>query len=195
MTMWLDVMVQVVIPCHFCLHSCFFFFKPATVWDSCVRTDSCQERGTSCHQQPQEVDAAAACGKKPGASIVFVKTILSPKASVWYYWDYSWLIQPFWREHSVWLPQRNVLCRQSRLKLKLLCPFCRMNFFFLLVIMCTDADFHSWEFCFTCNLIVSLSGWSSPPHWMSAWWSVSRWGWCLSWGPGVVLSRCVWCRW
>ncbi len=33
----------------------------------------------------------------------------------------------FWREHSVWLPQRNVLCRacQSRLKLKLPCPFCK----------------------------------------------------------------------
>lgn len=42
----------------------------ATVWNGRVWTDNCQERGSSCHRQHQEVDAAAACGKEPGEIIV-----------------------------------------------------------------------------------------------------------------------------
>lgn len=73
--LWIDTMVQLIIFIIFiCSFFIFCFFEPATLWDSRVRTDSGQERGAPCRQQPEEVDAAAACGKKPGGTFrVFVK--------------------------------------------------------------------------------------------------------------------------
>ena len=55
---------------HFYRIHPLFVFQPAALWDSRVRTDSGEERGASCHQQPEEVDAAAACGKKPGGTFL-----------------------------------------------------------------------------------------------------------------------------
>ena len=89
-------------------------------------------------------------------------------------------------------PQRNVLfwTRQSRLNLSCLDLF--KNSVCWCVLTSVSQPLY---FCFTCNLILSLSGWCSPPRWMSVWWSMSHWGLCSSWGPGAALSNCVWFRW
>ena len=98
----------------------------------------------------------------------------------------------FSREHSISPEQRPVLCwaHQSRLKPKLLWPFCKSKVGGCLFL---SVHWNSASFCF--HLMSSLCDWFSSPRWTSVWWSVSRWGWCSSWGPGAVRSRCVWCRW
>lgn len=60
------------------LHSCncvnsFFFCpsQPAPVWNCCVWIDHSEEWGSSCHHQPEEMDATTTCGKEPGETFVY----------------------------------------------------------------------------------------------------------------------------
>lgn len=118
--------------CHWA-KNCYFhsscqvkmiILSPATVWECGVWADPGQKWGNACNKQPEEVDAAPACGEKSGETffLLFLSVhwcLFLFQTSSRHCRDCFSFTQSIWSEHSVWLPQRKVLCCQRSLEVML----------------------------------------------------------------------------